>query len=343
MAESVEHQFLSNSATAALNELSHTNLYAYVEAERRKFDFACELIRDWSRPLVGQTLWNHTAGVDKDLRMLLLDRDAEICVYIARDTIKARRLISEVMKDFRDSSISIEPHRLRIIWVPHDFDADEESQRDLIYQSISDRVCNDILMNVVFGNLTAADVRFFIRTSGTAGLHLAILHAISVSPERYSSNKELAHQLGVSAGAIRERLLRLLGCGFLSQFGGGAFLTQTTLKGRVFLDFCGQLEMQAASDNWSAELLHIMRLLDLHYAPSALERSKDSLHLAGPFLTEVPEMATGRLIATITAAVDRWGIDLVSTQHHIWKGDPIETASPFIKNEIDKLRAERRR
>ncbi len=61
--ESVEHMFLSQCVTSALSQLSQTNLYAYVEAERRKFDFACELKRDWSRPLVGQTLWNHTASL----------------------------------------------------------------------------------------------------------------------------------------------------------------------------------------------------------------------------------------------------------------------------------------
>src|SRR5215469_8878949 len=111
MAESAEHQFLSQCITKALAQLARSNLYAYVEAERRKFDFACELKRDWSRPLVGQTLWNHTAGVDKDLRTMLLDSDAEICVYVARDTVKAHRLLSEAMKDFRSSGAPVAPHR----------------------------------------------------------------------------------------------------------------------------------------------------------------------------------------------------------------------------------------
>ena len=132
VAESAEHQFLSQCVTALLDQLSRTRLYAYVEAERRKFDFACELKRDWSRPLVGQTLWNHTAGVDKDLRTMLLDTDAEICTYVARDTVKARRLLSEVIKDFRSAGTLIAPHRLRVFWVPHDFDADDESQRNLV-------------------------------------------------------------------------------------------------------------------------------------------------------------------------------------------------------------------
>jgi hypothetical protein len=144
MAESTEHQFLSQCVTGALSQLSRTNLYAYVEAERRKFDFACELIRDWSRPLVGQTLWNHTAGVDKDLRTMLLDKDAQICVYVARDTVKARRLISEVMHDFRSSSTAVEPYRLRVLWVPSDFDADHDDQRDFVTQLVWDRVLSSV-------------------------------------------------------------------------------------------------------------------------------------------------------------------------------------------------------
>jgi hypothetical protein len=96
--------------------------------------------------------------------------------------------------------------------------------RELVAGLLRESVSRDILMNVVFGDLTAEDVRFFVRTSGVAGLHLAVLYMISTALEPYLRTKELAAQLGVSAGAIRERLLRLLGCGFLTQFGGGATL-----------------------------------------------------------------------------------------------------------------------
>src|SRR4051794_22077580 len=247
MAESAEHLFLSQCVTRVLSELAETSLYAYVEAERRKFDFACELMRDWSRPLIGQTLWNHTAGVDKDLRTLMLDREAEICAYVARDTVKARRLLSEVMNDFRSSGADVAPHRLRVFWVPQDFDADDEAQRDLVAEMLGESVARDILMNIVFGNLAAEDVRFFVRTGGLPGLHLALLHEIAMSREDYVRSGDLGDRLGVSPGAIRERLLRLLGCGFVAQLGGGASLSHATLKGRVFLDLCGQLQRQAAS------------------------------------------------------------------------------------------------
>ncbi|WP_431995761.1 hypothetical protein [Streptomyces griseoflavus] len=321
MTESAEHQFLSQCATEILGRLSRTNLYAYVEAERRKFDFACELRRDWSRPLVGQTLWNHTAGVDKDVRTMLLDAEADICAYVARDTIKSRRLLSEALHDFRSGSDLARPHRLRVFWIPEDFDADEESQRNLVADLLTEQVSRDILMNVVFGNLTAEDVRFFVRTSGLAGLHLALLFVISIAAEEFSRIRDLAEKLQVSQGAVRERLIRLLGCGFLRQFGGGVTLAGATLKGRVFLDFCGVLRREVGSGEMSAELLHLMNLLDMRYAPSALNHAKETLHLAGPALTEVPEMVTGRLVSTIEVAEERWGVDLQDIPHVIHEND----------------------
>ena len=56
-----------------------------VSAPRRKFDSACELMRHWSRPLVGQTLWNHAEDAAKDLRMMVLDPDAEIPAATSED------------------------------------------------------------------------------------------------------------------------------------------------------------------------------------------------------------------------------------------------------------------
>ena len=248
---------------------------------------------------------------------MLLDAEADICAYVARDTIKGRRLLSEALHDFRSGPNLARPHRLRVFWIPEDFDADDESQRNLVADLLTEQVSRDILMNVVFGNLNAEDVRFFVRTSGLAGLHLSILFVISTASEEFSRIRDLAENLQVSQGAVRERLIRLLGCGFLRQFGGGATLAGATLKGRVFLDFCGVLRREVSSGEMSAELLHLMRLLDMRYAPSALNYAKESLHLAGPALTEVPEMVTGRLVSTIEAAEDRWGVELQEIPHVI--------------------------
>lgn len=341
MAESAEHQFLSECITSTLDELSRSNLYSYSEAERRKFDFACELKRDWSRPLVGQTLWRHTAGIDKDLRTMLLDPEAEICAYVARDTIKARRLLSEAIKEFRSVGKFVTPHRLKIFWVPQDFDADDEAQRDLVSLLLRDSISRDILMNVVFGNLTGDDVRFFARTTGWPGLNLAILHMMSISTEPYLSTKDIAQALGASPGAIRERLLRLSGCGFLTHSGSGATPTRSTLKGRVFLDFCGEFWKQIP--NLNAEIIQILRLLDLRYAPSALTIAGEGMHLAGRFYTDVPEMVTARLLTTILIAQDRWGIDFGSIEHVIWQESEGAENWGAAQSTIDRLREESKR
>ncbi|MCM3884790.1 hypothetical protein [Frankia sp. R82] len=209
---------------------------------------------------------------------------------------------------------------------------------------LSEGVSRDILMNVVLGNLAAEDVRFFVRTSGSPGLHLALLHEISTADNEYSGSKDLAARLKVSQGAIRERILRLLGSGFLSQFGGGVFVTRATLKGRVFLDFCGQIFGQVQAGQVSPEILQIMRLLNMRFAPSAFGISARSLHLAGPLLTEVPEMVTGRLVATISAAIEKWGISLDGIPHKIWdrEGDT-DMSGLAVADIVARLRQESQR
>jgi hypothetical protein len=111
------------------------------------------------------------------------------------------------------------------------------------------------------------------------------------------------------------------------------------VKGRLFLDLCGELHRQVSRDRVLPEMLQILRLLDMRYAPSAVATSSTSLHLAGPALTEVPEMVTGRLLATIAAAVDRWGFDFDHIDHVRW---PNETPSawPAMQAISDRLREE---
>jgi hypothetical protein len=90
MAEAPEHVFLSNKFLEVLQRFSKSELYSYTEAERKKFDFACNLTRDWNRLVVGQTLWKHTEGVDKDIRTMLTDSNADIWTYIVRHNVKNR-------------------------------------------------------------------------------------------------------------------------------------------------------------------------------------------------------------------------------------------------------------
>lgn len=51
MAQSVEHEFVTNCFIEISNSLSRSKLYGYREADRGGFDFACVLTRNRSRAL----------------------------------------------------------------------------------------------------------------------------------------------------------------------------------------------------------------------------------------------------------------------------------------------------
>ena len=176
MAESVEHSFLKNVATEILSDFSNSRLYGFKETERKKFDMSCMLERDWSRPLVGQVLWRHAEGIEKDIRTLLSDQESEIQLYVASDTVKHHALFEEVVTDYKKTSLADNLWKLKTIWVPSDFDADKEKHRNTAKDIIQRQIVNDLLFNVVFGNLTRSDFSHFCYSSGTPGLNIAILH-----------------------------------------------------------------------------------------------------------------------------------------------------------------------
>src|SRR3712207_2576857 len=140
MAESPEHRFLSESFLEILQEFSVLDLYGYREADRKRFDFAATVNRDWTRPLAGQTLWSHGDGVDKDIRMLLSDTESEIKAYVARHNVRNRAKFNEAIEDYKHTSLGRELFKLRTIWVPDGFDADDESARETMRASLRSAV-----------------------------------------------------------------------------------------------------------------------------------------------------------------------------------------------------------
>lgn len=130
--------------------------------------------------------------------------------------------------------------------------------------------------------------------------------------------------------------------GFYRRAGGGATPAGATLRGRVFLDLCGELQRQVATGQLNPEILQILRLLELRYAPSAMKMASESLHIAGRLLTDVPEMLTARLLATITAATERWGIEFHSIDHVPWRDEePIQNWGA-VQPLVERLREESR-
>jgi hypothetical protein len=88
MSESPEHLFLKNQFLQIVEDFSSTKVYGYTEADRKKYDMSCIILRDWERPLVGQAMWSNEKGLDKDIRTLVTSERADIWAYVIKNTIK---------------------------------------------------------------------------------------------------------------------------------------------------------------------------------------------------------------------------------------------------------------
>jgi hypothetical protein len=308
MAEAPEHVFLSHRFIEVLSEFSRLKLYGYTEADRKRFDFACVLQRDWNRPLVGQTLWKHSEGIDKDVRTMLSDTDADIWAYVARDNVKNRATLHEVVRDFRYTKYRDELFRLRVIWIPEDFDADKEDDRVTVGDVLKASVVQDILFNVVFGNLSTDDIRFFLNATGRIGLNLAVLHHVAI--QGFVNYPDLSKRLEVSAGPLRERILNLVGSGLLWQVGGSSVYF-VSLKGRVFLELLHRISTELRTGSFSGELHYILAKLGLH----PILPNNGVLPWSGQ--SDEPKARFARLVRQMADASEQWGIDLSLREYQI--------------------------
>lgn len=303
MAESVEHSFLKNVATDILSDFSNSRLYGFTETERKKFDMSCMLERDWSRPLVGQVLWKHAEGIEKDIRTLLSDQESEIQLYVASDTVKHHALFEEVVTDYKKTSLADNLWKLKTIWVPSDFDADKENHRNTAKEIIQRQIVNDLLFNVVFGNLTRSDFSHFCYSSGTPGLNIAILHEIATKGFRNISY--LSKSLNVSAGPIRERLALLQGIGVLETPPGGLFY-QDTVKGRVLLELISAALIDLNSELDNNELHYVLRLLGASVDKATVHQKNDEVFPANSYLM---------LFQQVKFALNNWGLLLMEIDY----------------------------
>lgn len=241
MAESPEHQFLSEKFLEILRNFSKLDLYDYTEADRRRYDFACSIKRNWKRSLVGQTLWQHKKGIDKDIRMLLTEENASIWAYIVRDEMRNHTAIDEVVRDFGQSRYNDQLFRLKVFRVPSDFDADDERQRELVAESLKASITKDILLNVIFGNLAARDLFACLFFPITTDLQIAVLHTVAI--HGFSTYKALLDifnsnsSVKISMPKLKQCLLNLSSLGFLL---GTAInkLYYTTAQGRCPFGYC---------------------------------------------------------------------------------------------------------
>jgi len=258
MAESADHDFLKRAVNDVLVQFSSLQLYTFTETDRKLFDFSSLLKRDWKRPVVGQVLWSHGEGIEKDLRTLTHDAESDIRFYVAKDSVRHRQAFAEVIAAYKASGKYADLFKLKPIWIPSDFDADKLSDQSLIQEHLRHIVVDDILFNVVFGNITSGDVQFLLNTSGLIGFQLRIL--LLLSQERFVNYTVLASQLSVSTGPVREKLILLCGAGMLSTPRGASKYTVTP-KGGVFLDIVKRLHDAHSKRAMDPELSFVLTKL----------------------------------------------------------------------------------
>jgi DNA-binding Lrp family transcriptional regulator len=308
MPESPEHSFLSQVFLQVLDEFSRLELYGYRETERRRFDFSCTLRRDWDRVLVGQTLWAHEKGIDKDLRTLLTQTDVHISAYVVKDTIKSRAAIDEVATDFKHSSHGEGLFKLKLFYVPADFDADDKGARAVVANLMKARVTKDILFNVVFGRLSGHDIRHMLDLPKRySALWLGVLYLVATKGPLDVSG--LARRLQVSSATIQSRIALLEAAGFIWHLGPYLSVYLSTAKGRVFLDLLGRIWSEAACGVFSTELRYILAELDIEAVP--LECYDIALQRDGSFPARwKPEKTYCWLMFAIARAFEMHGVDL---------------------------------
>jgi hypothetical protein len=210
--------------------------------------------------------------------------------------LENHQLFEEAVGDFRRSAHGRELFKLKTIWLPGNFDADKEDHRVLMRTVIRDRIVNDILINVVFGNLSEEHIRFFLGSSGVPGLNLAILSVIA--NEGFVNIAALTKRLDISAGPIREKLPLIAGAGFIAS-PIGALRYEVTLRGRVFLELLRRLFEELETDAMSEELIFVLERVGCPVMP--IEAVTEN--------TEVfPSNLYILLMRTVVATAKQWGI-----------------------------------
>ncbi len=324
MAESTEHSFLSESVISIIENASTSRLFAFRESDRKRYDFSCNLARDWQRVVAGQTLWKHTEGIDKDVRMLLTDAESDVTIYVARDTVKNRSVLHEAVSDFKSTELRHRISRLRTFWIPQDFDADIDEARRIVYDHLERSVSEDLLLAVILGGITRREVETFATWTGAVGLGLAVLS--TTASTHFGNYSHLGKILGVSATTVKERVLMLGLLGFIERAPQDereiGELYRITGKGRVLLDVCGRLyDLRRHRGDVGDGFVHICHILGINPLEVDLWREgmagSDFTVENGRTVITMRDNSSARLAMQINAAVSTWEIELPVPHYHI--------------------------
>lgn len=159
--------------------------------------------------------------------------------------------------------------KLRIFWIPADFNADDEISREVVRDSLQRDMYKDLLLKIALGGITSQDVRNFA-ISGRLGFPPWILSKIK--EDGYLDNYTSAsRRYKVGIPSLKEELLRLELTGMLSREENTHGLIRVTEKGRAMLDICAHLHQHLSGmTDASEEFLYICQLLDMDFGSLAL-------------------------------------------------------------------------
>jgi len=271
MPASAEHEYVTTCFNEIVTDLSRVDVYTYENVERQAFDFSCTMRVNLSRAVVGQTLWKHASGIEKDIRTLLFEDTAEIKVYLVRSDATTKRHVRATIDDYRRSGLFDDRlFRLLCLDVPV-FDADDEAARVEVKAALRDQVADHLLFRTVFGGLSARDVWFLLHLENTTSHDLAynlrLLHYIRSG--RYISNRGTAFDLGSNANKVRERLRVLFGAGFIEPVHGQYAVTES---GETFLRMLDRFGAEVRDRRLTPELIYLLRKIgcdvaDIHRVP----------------------------------------------------------------------------
>jgi hypothetical protein len=322
VAESAEHAFLSDAFLQILEDTSKSRLYAYKEADRKRFDFACDLATNWKRAVSGQTLWKHNEGIDKDIRMLLSEAESDALVYVARTTMKNKAVLHEAISDYKKAGLADRLDRLRVFWVPEDFDADSESHRSLVYSDLENSLSRDLLLAVVLGGITEQDVASFATWSGMCGLSLAVLAQVEASG--FSNYTQLGKQMGVGVAPVKDRIIRLDLTGFIVRSSDprkSGTIYEVSPKGYALMDLCGRLAAERGKGGHvDSGLSHVCSLLGIDPRRVDLWPSLPDYNASLEGRDPIPHPhrdTSSRLAREINDALARWDVSLPDPHYEI--------------------------
>jgi predicted transcriptional regulator len=150
--------------------------------------------------------------------------------------------------------------KLQPFMVDPNFRADDEKSVKEMSDNLRQQIVENLLFNVMFGNLSGDDIRLVL-DRGRA-ISLAILHTIATS--RVPNRSQLAKRLGMGTESVNRIIFMLLGMGLLSDT---SIITASegqyyvTPKGRALLRLLGIIKSEVSNDSMRSELIYILKYL----------------------------------------------------------------------------------